>query len=190
MAKGARDAVRGGLDFRHVLQEAIDAGRKELARTPELLPVLREAGVVDAGGQGLIVFCEGCLAGLTGEAIPKEAAAVPKKVSVDLAAEEFNIEYPYCTEFVVRNAEVSEKEAMHWLESMGESLIVGVAYDVVKVHIHAKDPGAVLQLGLHGARFMISRSTIWQTSMPRLCLPGTRFQKAVSRSFLSQPVKA
>ena len=148
MAKGARDAVRGGLDFRHVLQEAIDAGRKELARTPELLPVLREAGVVDAGGQGLIVFCEGCLAGLTGEAIPKEAAAVPKKVSVDLAAEEFNIEYPYCTEFVVRNAEVSEKEAMHWLESMGESLIVGVAYDVVKVHIHAKDPGAVLQLGL------------------------------------------
>ena len=64
IAKGAYHAVRGGLEFTEVLSRAIVAGRAELDRTPELLPALKEAGVVDAGGQGLIVFFEGCLAGL------------------------------------------------------------------------------------------------------------------------------
>ena len=63
IAKGAYHAVRQGEDFEDVLCEALESGKKELARTPELLPALKAAGVVDAGGQGLIVFLEGCLAG-------------------------------------------------------------------------------------------------------------------------------
>ena len=67
IAKGAYHAVRQGEDFEDVLCEALESGKKELARTPELLPALKAAGVVDAGGQGLIVFLEGCLAGFRGE---------------------------------------------------------------------------------------------------------------------------
>ncbi len=67
MAKGAYNAVRGNVSLEEVLLEAISSGKEELARTPELLPALKAAGVVDAGGQGLIVFFEGCLAGLRGQ---------------------------------------------------------------------------------------------------------------------------
>ena len=148
MAKGARLAIRDGLELTEVLRQAIAAGRSELARTPELVPVLKEAGVVDAGGQGLIVFFEGCLAALLGEVVPVFATAEAHEIKLDLT-EKIDLDYPYCTEFVIRDAAVQEKEVMQALEGMGDSLIVGVVYDIVKVHIHAKDPGAVLQLALH-----------------------------------------
>ena len=144
IAKGAYHAVRDGLEFTEVLNQAIVAGRAELDRTPELLPALKEAGVVDAGGQGLIVFFEGCLAGLKGEVPPVFVSAEAPEVKLDLT-EEFDLEYPYCTEFVVRDSHIEEKEVMRTLESMGNSLIVGVVFDIVKVHIHSKNPGAVLQ---------------------------------------------
>ncbi|MGE4590082.1 MAG: DAK2 domain-containing protein [Acidaminococcaceae bacterium] len=144
IAKGAYHAVRGEEEFIEVLRQAIAAGRAELDRTPDLLPALKEAGVVDAGGQGLIVFFEGCLAGLKGEVPPIFLSASTPEMKVDLA-EEFDLEYPYCTEFVVRDSHIEEKEVMQTLASMGNSLIVGVVSDIVKVHIHSKNPGAVLQ---------------------------------------------
>lgn len=144
IAKGAYHAVREGREFTEVLQQAIVAGRAELEKTPELLPALKEAGVVDAGGQGLIAFFEGCLAGLKGEVAPVFVPVEAPEVKLDLT-EEFDLEYPYCTEFVVRDSNIEEKEVMHELENMGNSLIVGVVFDIVKVHIHSKNPGAVLQ---------------------------------------------
>ena len=69
------------------------------------------------------------------------------EVKLDLT-EEFDLEYPYCTEFVVRDSHIEEKEVMQTLQSMGNSLIVGVVFDIVKVHIHSKNPGAVLQKAL------------------------------------------
>ncbi|HIU64847.1 MAG TPA: DAK2 domain-containing protein [Candidatus Avacidaminococcus intestinavium] len=144
IAKGTYHAVRSGADVKELLKEALLVGRAELARTPELLPALKEAGVVDAGGQGLLVFFEGCLAGLTGDAPPLvESASTQAEVFGHTG--ELDLEYPYCTEFVVHDVEVSEKEIKKTLQAMGNSLIVGIVYDLVKVHIHSKNPGEVLR---------------------------------------------
>lgn len=148
IAKGAYHAVRQGDDFEDVLCEAIDSGKKELARTPELLPALKAAGVVDAGGQGLIVFLEGCLAGFRGEDAG-ELHLPPAKPSFANSIEmEVDLENPYCTEFIVKEADVKESTVRDTLQPLGNSLIVAIVGDIVKVHIHTKAPGLVLQQGL------------------------------------------
>ena len=148
IAKAAYHAVRRGEDFVEILTEAIDGGKKELARTPELLPALKAAGVVDAGGQGLIVFLQGCLNGLLGkvEAIGEVSTASAKEA--ELPAEEVDLTNPYCTEFIVKNAGVDEKTVRAALLPLGNSLIVAAMDDIVKVHVHTANPGTVLQHGL------------------------------------------
>lgn len=148
IAKAAYHAVRRGEDFAEILTEAIDGGKKELARTPELLPALKAAGVVDAGGQGLIVFLEGCLSGLLGKAEPVTQVAGATAKAAELPAEEVDLSNPYCTEFIVKNAAVDEKTVRAALQPLGNSLIVAAMDDIVKVHIHTANPGTVLQQGL------------------------------------------
>lgn len=149
IAKEAYHAVRRGEDFTEILTEAIAGGKKELARTPELLPALKAAGVVDAGGQGLIVFLQGCLNGLLGKNLPEENE---QQISVNkiaaLPAEEVDLTNPYCTEFIVKNTAVDDKTVRAALAPLGNSLIVAAMDDVVKVHIHTANPGTVLQHGL------------------------------------------
>ena len=149
IAKEAYHAVRRGEDFTEILTEAIAGGKKELARTPELLPALKAAGVVDAGGQGLIVFLQGCLNGLLGKNLPEENE---QHISVNkiaaLPAEEVDLTNPYCTEFIVKNTAVDDKTVRAALSPLGNSLIVAAMDDVVKVHIHTANPGAVLQQAL------------------------------------------
>ncbi len=146
MAKGAYAAVRSNESLESVLLEAIRTGKEELARTPEQLPALKAAGVVDAGGQGLIAFFEGCLAGLRGqdcaelEVIPARPGAVqPQTETADLSN-------PYCTEFIVQGASVDKNTVTGALQVLGNSLIVAVLEDIVKVHIHTAMPGQVLSL--------------------------------------------
>lgn len=148
IAKAAYHAVRRGEDFAEILTEAIDGGKKELARTPELLPALKAAGVVDAGGQGLIVFLEGCLNGLLGKAEAVTQVAGTSAKAAELPAEEVDLSNPYCTEFIVKNAAVDEKTVRAALQPLGNSLIVAAMDDIVKVHIHTANPGMVLQQGL------------------------------------------
>lgn len=148
IAKAAYHAVRRGEDFAEILTEAIAGGKKELARTPELLPALKAAGVVDAGGQGLIVFLEGCLNGLLGKAEPVTQIAGTAAKAAELPAEEVDLSNPYCTEFIVKNAAVDEKTVRAALQPLGNSLIVAAMDDIVKVHIHTANPGTVLQQGL------------------------------------------
>lgn len=149
IAKEAYHAVRRGEDFTEILTEAIAGGKKELARTPELLPALKAAGVVDAGGQGLIVFLQRCLNGLLGKNLPEEDE---QHISVNkiaaLPAEEVDLTNPYCTEFIVKNTAVADKTVRAALSPLGNSLIVAAMDDVVKVHIHTANPGAVLQQAL------------------------------------------
>lgn len=146
IAKEAYHAVRRGEDFAEILTEAISGGKKELARTPELLPALKAAGVVDAGGQGLIVFLQGCLNGLLGKNLPDApVAAVPLGTAAPMPPEEADLTNPYCTEFIVKNAAVDDKTVRTALQPLGNSLIVAAMEDVVKVHIHTANPGAVLQ---------------------------------------------
>lgn len=144
MAKGAYHAVRSeSFSLEDVLLATISSGKEELARTPDKLPALKAAGVVDAGGQGLIVFFEGCLAGLRGEdceVLEVTARAVTNK----MAAEPLDLEYPYCTEFIVKGASVDKKTVSEALQGFGNSMIVAVVEDIVKVHIHTKHPGDAL----------------------------------------------
>ena len=148
IAKAAYHAVRRGEDFVEILTEAIDGGKRELARTPELLPALKAAGVVDAGGQGLIVFLQGCLNGLLGKVEPVGEVSAASAKAAELPAEEVDLTNPYCTEFIVKNASVDEKTVRAALLPLGNSLIVAAMDDIVKVHVHTANPGTVLQHGL------------------------------------------
>lgn len=144
VAKGAYSAVRHCTSIENTLEEAIKVGKAELAKTPDQLPALKAAGVVDAGGQGLIVFLEGCLAGLRNEdcaelEIISGAIAAGKEEPVDL-------EYPYCTEFIVKGAAVESAAVRSALQDLGNSMIVAVIEDIVKVHIHTNVPGSVLNI--------------------------------------------
>ncbi|HWQ61798.1 MAG TPA: DAK2 domain-containing protein, partial [Negativicutes bacterium] len=147
IAKGTRRAVRENLSFADILRRAVKTGRTELARTPELLPALKQAGVVDAGGLGLITLLEGCLTGLEGRYRSPEAD-FETILTLPESAGEITLSHPYCTEFLVKNAAVNAKEARRQLESLGDSLIVAATEEAVKVHIHTARPGSVLEIGL------------------------------------------
>lgn len=147
IAKGARRAMRENSPFADILAEAISAGKIELARTPELLPILKSAGVVDAGGQGLIVFLTGCLEGLSGV---YEGPEADFDRTLTLAPEETQVEliHPYCTEFIVKNFRAEIKEIKQYLIGMGDSLVIADGEGFVKVHIHTAHPGSVLESAL------------------------------------------
>lgn len=144
IAKGAYNAVRNSTNFEEALREAIKVGKAELSRTPEQLPALKAAGVVDAGGQGLIAFLEGCLAGLNGEDCAVLEIRNAAKTGVKQLQEDIDLEHPYCTEFIVKNAVCDHKTVSDTLQPLGNSIIVAVVEDIIKVHIHTNVPGKVL----------------------------------------------
>lgn len=141
IAKGARRSVRGNAAFSEILSAAVEAGKAELARTPELLPVLKSAGVVDAGGQGLIAFFRGCLDGMNGIDSAPESSFAPVFIE---QREKVDISHPYCTEFIVNPCSQSLQAAKDILEPLGESLILAGGDGLLKVHIHTARPGSVL----------------------------------------------
>jgi DAK2 domain fusion protein YloV len=146
IAKGARRAVREQSPFADMLAEAIEAGERELARTPELLPTLKAAGVVDAGGQGLLTFLKGCLEGLGGgytgpEADFDQALFVVKRE----AGGQAGVTHPYCTEFIVKHTGATVQDAKQQLALLGDSLVLAAGEQLIKVHIHTAHPGAVLE---------------------------------------------
>jgi DAK2 domain fusion protein YloV len=146
IAKGAHRAIRDGKSFEQVLREAIRAGREELDRTPKLLPALAAAGVVDAGGLGLIVFLEGCLEGLTGGFAAPEAWFDSELHFAGTQFEQADPTHPFCTEFIVQNCAVNPADVRQHLEEMGNSLIVGEGDSSIKVHIHTAHPGTIIEL--------------------------------------------
>ena len=144
IAKGARRAVRDQMAFADILSKAIEAGEKELARTPELLPVLKTAGVVDAGGQGLIVFLRGCLEGLVGIYAAPESGFDADLTAV-IPTADMDMAHPYCTEFIVKHCSIGVEEARQHLAGKGDSLVVAEGPELLKVHIHTAHPGSVLE---------------------------------------------
>ena len=159
VAKGiAKKAVRLAKDEQDMetfLFGVIEEGKKVLKTTPDLLPVLKEAGVVDSGGQGLILVLEGAYNAFIGKApetpmreikISKPAAKTEKSVS------EEEIKFGYCTEFIINIDNAlpdSEIESMQrFLDSMGDSIVMVPDDDLVKIHVHTNEPGTVLQRAL------------------------------------------
>ena len=127
------------------LVELVHHGEGAVARTPQQLDVLREAGVVDAGGAGLVELLRGLAGVVTGEALP----AAPEAVA-PLSADAIHLEpsrYRYCTVFVVEGDALVRDELEAQLERLGDSLVVVGDETALKVHVHTDDPGAALSLG-------------------------------------------
>lgn len=124
-----------------------------LSRTPDMLPVLKEAGVVDSGGQGLLEVLKGAFDGYMGKEIDlnfeKPKTAVSGK---PVSAEESKIKFGYCTEFIImlekQFTEKDEHEFKEYLMSIGDSLVVVADDEIVKVHVHTNDPGEAIQRAL------------------------------------------
>ena len=160
MAKGvAEKAVELSemdMDFETLGQEILDHGNEVLKQTPELLPVLKEAGVVDSGGQGLMEFLTGAYNGLTGkEEIKEPVTSGGAAKAQTMSSEEIDtshIKYGYCTEFIIMlekeyNAEI-EAKFKEFLTSIGDSLVVVSDDEIVKVHVHTNHPGLAFEKGL------------------------------------------
>ena len=139
----------------------LNEARKSLERTPDLLPVLKEVGVVDSGGAGLIKILEGMQSALNGEFIDKvNATSTDIKGSAQVAADENNDEFGYCTEFIMRLGPDSVKRPFQKnrftsvLNSHGNSLVVVQDEDIVKVHVHTLNPGNILSYAQNFGEFV------------------------------------
>lgn len=153
-------------DAVEVMRAAVDGAKRALAKTPEMLPVLKEVGVVDSGGQGLVFIYEGFLSALTGDYIASEDfKATPATMTEMINAEHHksvaghvateDIQFGYCTEIMVALKqgptyvkEFNYEEFQAYLSGLGDSLLVVNDDKIVKVHVHTEDPGLVLQEGL------------------------------------------
>jgi uncharacterized protein len=166
----AKDSAKKGLqaaqksnDIIEIMEEVLKEAKASLKRTPDLLPVLKEVGVVDSGGQGLVFVYEGFLAELKGEKLPDSPETLPsmnemvsaehhKSVQSHMNTED--IVFGYCTEFMVRFEEekmlkhpFKEQVFRNDLSKLGDSLLVIADDEVVKVHIHSEQPGDCLNYG-------------------------------------------
>lgn len=132
-----------------VIEEAEDV----LKKTPDMLPVLKEAGVVDSGGQGLVEVLKGAYDALLGKEVDYSFTAPKKESAVRISAEtEAEIKFGYCTEFIIMlekaYEEKDELDFKAFLESIGDSIVVVSDDDIVKVHVHTNDPGLAIQRAL------------------------------------------
>lgn len=159
MAEKAAELAAQEGDMESFLAQIIEHGDYVLSQTPELLPVLKQAGVVDSGGQGLMQVLKGAYDGLLGKEIelPVTPAAIPERDAAGTpaganSAELGEIKFGYCTEFIINLAqEFPPEEEMAfkaYLESIGDSLVVVADDEIVKVHVHTNDPGLAIQKAL------------------------------------------
>ena len=158
VAKGvsqkAQELAETTEDLEFFIPEVIKYAEEILAQTPEMLPVLKEAGVVDSGGQGLIEVLHGAYDAFLGKEIDYtaiEASTGTKMVKPGQQAE-VDIKFGYCTEFIIMTekpfTEKDESDFKGYLESIGDSIVCVADEDVVKVHVHTNDPGLAIQKAL------------------------------------------
>lgn len=145
------------MDIIKLLDAVVSEAKQSLERTPELLPILKEVGVVDSGGKGLVVIYEGFLAAVKGDELPKAESEIDMEKMIHIeherSAQSFisadSIEYGYCTEFFVEineqnMSEFDENKFRNQLSEYGDSLLVAADNNMVKVHIHTEFPGKVM----------------------------------------------
>ena len=145
-AQRAAEAAQENNSVEFVLEEAIRAGEVTLAETVEMNPVLKKAGVVDAGGKGYLIILDGMLRCLRGEPIPEVADEPEVKEKADFAALEDEITVTFDTVFIVRKTmgEKSLEPLRAYLDSIGDSLVIGEDDECFKVHVHTDIPGHAL----------------------------------------------
>jgi DAK2 domain fusion protein YloV len=145
IAEEAEVRARNGLATTEFLHALVERGESAVARTPEQLDVLREAGVVDAGGAGLLEIVRGLAATAAGEPLP-EAPAEREELSVDAIHQELS-RYRYCTTFLIEGDELDTDSIEAELEQLGDSLLVVGDPEALKVHVHTDEPGHALSIG-------------------------------------------
>ena len=140
-------------DLDEFIPQVIAHAEQVLAKTPEMLPVLKEAGVVDSGGQGLLEVLKGAYDAFLGKEIDYTQIAPSTSVNVKVSAEtNADIKFGYCTEFIIMTekefTDNDEREFKAYLESIGDSIVCVADDDVVKIHVHTNDPGLAIQKAL------------------------------------------
>ncbi|MFS0672394.1 DAK2 domain-containing protein [Ornithinibacillus sp. 179-J 7C1 HS] len=164
-AKKAVEIADYEVDVIIMMEKVLQEAKASLKRTPDLLPVLKEVGVVDSGGQGLVTVYEGFVSALKGEELPDEVVEMDDMINAEhhKSAQDFmdtsEIEFGYCTEFMVKFEEdklkdnpFDENDFRNELSEHGDSLLVVSDDEIVKVHVHTEYPGNVLTIGQrHGS---------------------------------------
>ncbi|MBQ8600503.1 MAG: DAK2 domain-containing protein [Clostridia bacterium] len=152
----AKYVEKGNVTFEEALTYFVEQANEVLAQTPEMLPQLKQAGVVDAGGKGFCVVMEGALSALKGQPIePQEeqqAFNIDDPIVDEMAMSEEDIKFTYCTEYIVTVDETAKKdnpaELRSYLESIGDSVVCVPDNDIIKVHVHTNHPGRAIEEAL------------------------------------------
>ena len=155
-AENAVYCARNTEDFEEFAQVVIKEANEILQKTPEMLPVLKEAGVVDSGGQGLVEFLQGAVDALMGKEVDlssvEKTAVKPAATASEAPLEEKDIKFGYCTEFIVMTKEEismeEEQKFKDFLMGIGDSIVVVADEDIIKVHVHTNHPGKAIEKGL------------------------------------------
>lgn len=168
VAQAARDSANADADVQQAFDSICEAAKTTVALTPTMLPVLRDAGVVDAGGQGLYVILEGARASLAGEEIAdvQVSASVGVEGNVGSISQKFlqsieHEEYGYCTNFVIQGEGLDPNAVRSSVAELGRSVVVVGDETTVRVHVHAEDPGPIVSLAT-------SQGTIGQVSIQNM----------------------
>ncbi|TVP85867.1 MAG: DAK2 domain-containing protein [Acholeplasmataceae bacterium] len=177
-----------------VLKVYLEQAKETLIKTPDLLPVLKEAGVVDSGGAGFIKIIEGMIMALEGNILNESELAAPTTQDVYHGAQnlgDFDIKFGYCTEFIIKlhkPEKFKENYMKDPLEQMGDSLVLVADDDLVKVHVHTNQPGVALTLAqkygdlqtVKIENMRVQHSTIMSDSAPQH-VPQTQTQPVVEK---------
>lgn len=155
-AEKAVECARDTEDFNEFAEVVVKEANAILKKTPEMLPVLKEAGVVDSGGQGLVEFLQGAVDVLSGKEIDlsgvERTAKKPAAAQTEAPLEEKDIKFGYCTEFIVMTKEEismeEEQKFKDFLMGIGDSIVVVADEDIIKVHVHTNHPGKAIEKGL------------------------------------------
>jgi len=153
-ASEAADAARKSDDLRFMLERVLERCQQALERTPDLLPILRQAGVVDSGGQGLVYILEGMMRYAQGVLSLDSRAATGAHANAPAPAQAFavpeggSLEFPYDVQFLISGHNLDVAEVRARIDAMGDSTVVVGDERTIKVHIHVKDPGQPLSYGI------------------------------------------
>ena len=189
-ADKAIDMVEETDDLEVFIKAVIDEAERVLKKTPDMLPVLKQAGVVDSGGQGLVVVLQGAYDALMGKEIDYssfESAQTSGGITKISAKTEAEIKFGYCTEFIiVLNKPMSDEEVAKYkafLTSIGDSIVVVADDEIVKTHVHTNDPGLAIQEALkHGSLSKIKIDNMREEHQERLIKDAQKVAKEQAKA--------
>lgn len=181
-------------DVLFFVDEIIKEADRVLSKTPDMLPVLKQAGVVDSGGQGLLQVLKGAYDSLLGKEIDYtiEGSSASSSVMKITAETEADIKFGYCTEFIiVLNQPLSdrqEREYKSYLESIGDSIVVVADDDIVKTHVHTNDPGLAIQKALtHGSLSKIKIDNMREEHQEKLIKDAQKLAAEQAEAAAAEP---